>query len=99
MDFILTRIQHDLEKCGVKFDSWFSESNLYEKNEHLKLLEELKKKDLIYNQEGATFFKSSLAGDEKDRVIIKKDGDYTYFFSDIIYLLNKLQRADKLIYV
>ena len=52
---------------------------------------------MIYFQEGATFFKSSLAGDEKDRVIVKKDSDYTYFFSDILYHLDKLKRADRLV--
>lgn len=97
---ILTKIRQDLEKCGVKFDIWFSENSLYEGNRHQGLLTELAKKKLTYIQEGAVFFRSSLAGDDKDRVIIKKDGDYTYFFSDILYLLNKLQRtADKLIYV
>nr|CAG8484620.1 10667_t:CDS:2 [Entrophospora candida] len=90
----------DLEKCGVKFDIWFSESSLYEKNKHQKILTELGEKELIYSpkEEKAIFFRSSLAGDDKDRVIIKQDGDYTYFFSDILYLLDKLQRADKLIY-
>jgi arginyl-tRNA synthetase len=57
----------------------------------------LQKKGLIYTQEGATFFRSSLSGDDKDRVIIKQDGDYTYFFSDIIYHQEKAKRADKLI--
>jgi len=61
------------------------------------LLTELKEKKLTYLQEGATFFRSSLGGDDKDRVIIKQDGDYTYFFSDILYHQDKLQRADKLI--
>jgi arginyl-tRNA synthetase len=70
---------------------------LYEKNKHLELLAELKKRNLIYTQEGATFFRSSLGSDDKDRVIIKQDDDYTYFFSDILYHQNKLKRADKLI--
>jgi len=61
------------------------------------LLEELKKRNLIYIQEGAAFFRSSLGGDDKDRVIIKQDSDYTYFFSDIIYHQEKLKRADELI--
>ena len=65
----------------------------------MELLEELKKRDLIYIQDGATFFRSSLGGDDKDRVIIKQDSDYTYFFSDILYHLDKLKRADKLINV
>jgi arginyl-tRNA synthetase len=96
---ILTRIRQDLEKCGVKFDIWFSETSLYEKNLHRALLTELEKKNLIYTKEGATFFRSSLGGDDKDRVIVKQNGDYTYFFSDILYHLDKLKRADKLINV
>ncbi|CFW92761.1 Arginine--tRNA ligase [endosymbiont DhMRE of Dentiscutata heterogama] len=97
LELILARIRQDLEKCGVKFDVWFSEASLYEKKEHLELLTELEKKDLVYTQNGATFFRSSRGGDDKDRVIIKQDGDYTYFFSDILYHLNKSKRADKLI--
>ncbi|KLL05126.1 MAG: arginyl-tRNA synthetase [Mycoplasmataceae bacterium RV_VA103A] len=97
LTLILARIRQDLEKCGVKFDIWFSETSLYEKKQHLELLTELEKKNLIYIQDGATSFRSSLGGDDKDRVIIKRDGDYTYFFSDILYHLDKSKRADKLI--
>ncbi|KLL03049.1 MAG: arginyl-tRNA synthetase [Mycoplasmataceae bacterium CE_OT135] len=97
LEIILTKIRQDLEKCGIKFDVWFSEINLYEKNKHQELLAELKKKDLIYTQEGATFFRSSLGSDDKDRVIIKQDGDYTYFFSDILYHQDKAKRTNKLI--
>ncbi|CAG8453210.1 3889_t:CDS:10 [Ambispora gerdemannii] len=71
--------------------------SLYQKKQHLDLVQELKEENLIYNHEGATFFRSSLAGDDKDRVIIKQDSDYTYFFSDILYHQDKLKRADKLI--
>ncbi|CAH1756522.1 13933_t:CDS:2 [Entrophospora sp. SA101] len=74
-----------------------TKTSLYEENKHLELLTELKEKDLIYSQEGATFFRSSLGGDDKDRVIIKQTGDYTYFFSDILYHQDKLKRADQLI--
>lgn len=97
LKIVLTSIRHDLEKCGVKFDNWFSETSLYEENKHLSLLQGLEKKNLICQQEEATFFRSSWGGDEKDRVIIKKDGNYTYFFSDILYHLDKLQRSDKII--
>ncbi|CAH1767605.1 755_t:CDS:2, partial [Entrophospora sp. SA101] len=62
LKLILTKIRQDLEKCGVKFDVWFSETSLYEKNKHQELLVELKKKNLIYTQGGATFFRSSLNG-------------------------------------
>jgi len=57
----------------------------------------LEEKKLVDDREGAKFFRSSLGGDDKDRVIIKQDGDYTYFFSDILYHQNKLTRADKII--
>ena len=101
LSLILAKIRQDLEKCGVKFDVWFSETSLYEKNKHQELLTELGEKKLIYapKEEKSIFFRSTLGGDDKDRVIIKQDSDYTYFFSDILYLLDKLQRADKLIYV
>ncbi|CAJ0833026.1 1055_t:CDS:2, partial [Entrophospora sp. SA101] len=74
LELILTKIRQDLEKCGIKFDVWFPENSLYEKNKHQELLTELKKRNLIYTQEGAIFFRSSLGNDEKDRVIIKQDG-------------------------
>lgn len=94
---ILTKIRQDLATCGIKFDIWFSETSLYEKNKHLELISELEKKNLVYSQEKAVLFRSSLNGDEKDRVIIKQDGEYTYFFSDILYHLDKLKRADRVI--
>jgi len=97
LGIILFKIRQDLVKCGINFDIWFSETNLYEKNQDLELLNELKAKDLIYSQTGATFFRSSLAGDEKDRVIIKQEEDYTYFFSDILYHRDKLARSDRII--
>ena len=99
LEIILVKIRRDLAKCGINFDIWFSETSLYEKNKGLELLNELKAKDLIYFQSGATFFRSSLSGDEKDRVIIKQGEDYTYFFSDILYHRNKLERSDKIINV
>ncbi|MCE8159141.1 MAG: arginine--tRNA ligase [Candidatus Moeniiplasma glomeromycotorum] len=99
LDLILAKIRQDLAHCGIYFDIWFSETSLYEKNKHLELLEHLKEKKLIYHQEGAVFFRSSLGGDDKDWVIIKQDGDYTYFFSDILYLQDKLSRAEQAIYI
>ncbi|CAG8507114.1 7576_t:CDS:2 [Ambispora gerdemannii] len=90
-------ICQELNEEEINFDIWFSETSLYEKGKHEKLLTELKAKNLIYSQAGATFFRTSLGGDDKDRVIIKQDSDYTYFFSDILYHLDKLKRADKLI--
>jgi len=97
LKIIITRIKQDLEKCGIFFANWFSEVSLYQNNKHLQLIDKLKNKDLVYEKEGAFFFRTTLTGDEKDRVIIKQDGNYTYFFSDILYHLNKLGRADYLL--
>jgi len=70
---------------------------LYEENKPQDLIKRLKEKNLIFDLEGAKFFRSSLGGDDKDRVIIKQDKDYTYFFSDILYHQEKAKRANKLI--
>lgn len=80
-----------LKKVQVEFDKWFSEKTLVP--EINKILEFLKKKNLVYEKEGALWFKSSEYGDDKDRVLIKSDGEKTYFLSDIAYHKNKLDRG------
>jgi len=86
-------------KLKIKFDNWFSEKSLYKNKEVDKVLAYLRKKELTYKKEGALWFKSTKFGDDKDRVLIKKDGDYTYLASDVAYLRNKFNRRfDKLIY-
>lgn len=97
LELVLAKIQQDLAKCGIEYDVWFSEASLYENEKDKEILSFLEEKNLTYFEEESKLFRSSLAGDEKDRAIIKKDGEYTYFFSDIIYHQNKLKRADKLI--
>ena len=82
-----------VKKMGIKFDVWFSEKRLHEKSEVKKVLASLKKKNLVYEKEGALWFKSTQFGDDKDRVLIKEDGENTYFLSDIAYLKNKFQRG------
>jgi len=95
---ILTDIKKLVDKLGIKFDNWFSESILYENDKREKLLEDFKKKDLIYKEDGAMWLKTSKFGDEKDRVIIRKTGDATYFLSDILYHQDKIKRGfDKII--
>lgn len=79
------------KKMKIKFDRWFSEKSLYQGRFKEKVLAELKKKKLIYEKDGALWFKSQDFGDEKDRVIQKADGAYTYFFSDILYFWNKFK--------
>lgn len=88
-----------IEDMKIKFDVWFSEKSLYKNKEVDKVLGYFKKKKLTYKEEGALWFKSTKFGDDKDRVLIKEGGDYTYLASDIAYLKNKFDRKfDKLIY-
>jgi arginyl-tRNA synthetase len=82
-----------IERIGIKYDKWFFESELYKKKEVDEILNFLKKNNLIYEKEGATWFKSTKFGDDKDRVLIKKLEKETYFLSDIAYLKNKFERG------
>jgi len=90
---ILSWIRKDLEDFGIKFDVWFFESTLYGKNKLNKIVDSLKSKDLIYEKEGAQWFKSSQFGDEKDRVVIRENKRPTYFTSDIAYHYDKFRRG------
>jgi len=95
---MLKEIKNDLSVFGVEFDRWQSEKALYENGLVERCLNELRQKDLLYEKEGALWFKAELFGDEKDRVVIKSDGSPTYFCSDIAYHWYKLQRGfDRLI--
>jgi len=90
---ILSWIRENLEDFGVKFDSWFFESTLYKKNKVREIIDSLKKRDLIYEKDGAQWFKSSQFGDEKDRVVIRENKKPTYFTSDIAYHYDKFRRG------
>ena len=90
---MLDLIRKDLEDFGVFFDTWQSERELYHKGEVEKAIDDLKARDYVYAQEGAIWFRSTAFGDDKDRVIIKKDGEYTYFAPDIAYHRNKVLRG------
>jgi arginyl-tRNA synthetase len=89
---MLSDIKADLKDFGITFDTWQSETELFEKGEVLKTIEDLKLKGHIYEKDGATWFKAASFGDDKDRVIIKQDGEYTYFTSDIAYHRKKIER-------
>jgi len=89
---ILQGIRSDLETFGITFDIWQSERELYESGEVHQSIEALRSKGLIYEHDGATWFRASAYGDDKDRVIIKKDFAYTYFTSDIAYHAKKIER-------
>ena len=86
---ILEDIKKDLENFRVFYDNWYSESSLYEDGKVKEVLEILKEKNLIYEKEKALWFKSTLFGDEKDRVVIRSNGETTYFTSDIAYHYGK----------
>ncbi|MFA7267831.1 MAG: arginine--tRNA ligase [Sterolibacterium sp.] len=88
----------DLEEFGVHYDQWFSERSLFDTGMVAQAVERLTKKGHIYLQDGAKWFRSTAFGDEKDRVVQRDNGLYTYFASDIAYHLNKLERGfDKII--
>ena len=82
-----------MQEFRVDFDYWFSEQSLYNEGLVDQGVEWLSKKGFIYEKDGAVWLKSSAFKDEKDRVIIKKDGERTYFCSDIAYHKNKIKRG------
>ena len=94
-DNILQGIQKDLAEFRVTFDNWFSEQSLYDDNSVEKAIEWLKGKGHIYEKDGAVWLKSSAFNDDKDRVLVKKTGEKTYFCSDIAYHQNKINRGFK----
>lgn len=95
---MLDLIKKDLEDFGVFFDTWQSERELYEKGEVKQAIDDLRERGYIFEEDDATWFRSTAFGDDKDRVIIKKDGEYTYFAPDIAYHRKKVARGfDELI--
>ena len=93
LDNILNDIRDDLLEYGVKYDEWFSEKKLIDSGAVTHAIEVLRAKGYIYEQEGAIWFKSTEFGDDKDRVLVRANGQTTYFASDIAYHLNKLERG------
>ncbi|WP_263770835.1 arginine--tRNA ligase [Propionivibrio soli] len=83
----------DLEEFGVHYDVWFSEMSLFETGLVERCIDRLDKAGHLYEQNGAKWFKSTAFGDEKDRVVQRDNGLYTYFASDIAYHLNKYERG------
>ena len=90
---LLSLIRKDLKSFGIEFESWFSEASLANSGGVRRVLDELKSKHFLFEQEGAWWFRSSAFGDEKDRVVQKQDGEYTYLASDIAYHQDKLRRG------
>ena len=96
-DFALTEQlgdgREDLEAFGVRFDCWFSEKSLFDTGLVERAVGELERRGHIYVQDGARWFRSTDFGDEKDRVVQRENGLFTYFASDIAYHLNKYERG------
>lgn len=90
---ILEGIKEDLKDFGVEFDEWFSESSLYKQNKLQEVIELLQQKGFLYKEKGALWLKTTVFGDEKDRVVIRENSIPTYFASDIAYHQDKYQRG------
>ena len=90
---ILEDIRQDLEEFGVCFDRWYSERSLEESGAVAKCIQRLKNAGFLYEKEGATWFASTRFEDEKDRVVVRENGQTTYFASDIAYHMEKLERG------
>jgi arginyl-tRNA synthetase len=93
LDHILATIKNDLNDFGVEFDSWFSERSLVSNGTVNKCIDKLANNSWVYEKDGAQWFRSSKLGDEKDRVLIRENGQATYFASDIAYHLSKVERG------
>ncbi|HNC04136.1 MAG TPA: arginine--tRNA ligase, partial [Agitococcus sp.] len=98
LDSILDDIKDDLAGFGVTYDQWFSEKTLADDGSIDKVVKRLQDNGFIYEKGGALWFKSTDFGDEKDRVVVRDNGQATYFASDIAYHLNKFERGlDKIV--
>jgi arginyl-tRNA synthetase len=93
LDQILAEIKDDLEEFGVSFDSWFSEQTLVGNCEVDRCISKLQSEGTVYEKDGAKWFISTRYGDEKDRVVVRDNGQATYFASDIAYHINKYERG------
>lgn len=90
---ILADIRQDLSEFGVDYDTWFSERSLFDNGKIHACIEQLKASDDVYEKGGAWWFRSTNYGDEKDRVVVRDNGQPTYFASDIAYHKDKLDRG------
>jgi arginyl-tRNA synthetase len=93
LNHILETIKNDLNNFGVEFDNWFSERSLVDDNTVNKCITKLTENNWVYEKDGAQWFRSSQLGDEKDRVLIRENGQATYFASDVAYHLSKVERG------
>lgn len=93
LESILDDIRNDLAEFGVEFDNWFSERSLSADKRIDEALSVLKTRKMLYEKDGATWFRATDYGDEKDRVVVRENGKSTYFASDIAYHYDKRRRG------
>lgn len=93
LELILQDIREDLAEFGVTFDRWFSEYEFTKTNIVDKTIKTMQEKGLVYESEGALWFKATEYGDEKDRVLQRANGQKTYFANDLAYHINKFERG------
>ena len=99
-DMEVEDIRADLEEFGVVFDEWFSERSLLDAGDVERVVARLRERGHVYEHDGALWFRSTSFGDEKDRVVVRENGQSTYFASDIAYAANKFDRGfERVIYV
>ena len=96
-DQMMADIRNDLEEFGVRFDRWFSERELNQSGAIDAALDVLRASGRVYTKDGAEWFKSTEFGDDEDRVVVRANGEKTYFASDIAYHFDKLQRGHELL--
>ena len=100
IESILGGIKSDLSEFGVVFEKWFSEQSLIDTGLSESCISKLKESEKVYEKDGALWFKTTKYGDEKDRVVVRDNGNHTYFASDIAYHFDKFERGyDKIINV
>jgi len=93
----LADCREDLTQFGVTFDTWYSERSLYDSGKVARAVARLAEGGHIYEKDGAQWFRSTAFGDEKDRVVQRENGQYTYFASDIAYHIDKFERGYDLV--
>lgn len=97
VDYEMEKLKTDLDDFNTHFDNWFSETSLYENGNIDAALSKMKDLGYIYEADGATWLRTTDFDDDKDRVLIKKDGTYTYFLPDIAYHYDKIQRGNDIL--
>ena len=93
LNVILDDIRDDLQRFGVVYDQWYSERSLMDNGAVQRALDRLQKNNFTYEKDGAVWFRSTDFGDEKDRVLVRDNGQPTYFASDVAYHLDKFERG------